>query len=69
MEGTKKPDPLEIWTHATEVMASLSNWRETGATNQEKLLTDTIKAASFFSVNVHLNINATIILANVAMVA
>ena len=49
-------------------MAFLFNWRETSATNQERLAADIVKAAAFGVVIGH-DVKAAIILANIAMAA
>ena len=68
VEGTKKPYPIKIRKQVTEVMAFTFNWRETGATNQERLSTDIAKAA-VFGVDFRHDIKATIILANSVVAA
>ena len=66
--GAKRPEPIGIWKQVTQVTMFIFNWRETGATNQEKLLTYIAKAATF-GVNITHDINAIIILASIAMAA
>ena len=68
MEGAERPDPIEIRKQITDVMAFVFDWRETGATNQERLAADIVKAEAFGVVIGH-NIKASIILANIAMTA
>ena len=47
MEGAERPDPMEIRKQITDVMAFVFNWHKTGATNQERLAADIVKAAAF----------------------
>ena len=49
-------------------MAFTFDWRETGATNQERLAVDIAKADTF-GVKIYNNIKATIILAHIAATA
>ena len=68
MEGAECSDPIKIRKQITDVMAFVFDWRETGATNQERLATDIVKSAAFGVVIGH-NIKAAIILANIATAA
>lgn len=66
MGGAARPDPIDIRKQITDVMAFIFDWKETGATNQERLAADIVKAVAFGVVN---DITATIMLANIAMAA
>ena len=68
MEDAERPDPIKIRKQVTEVMVFTFDWRETGATNQERLLTAIAKAAVFV-LDVRHDIKATIILANIDVAA
>ena len=68
MEGAERPDPIEIRKKITDVMAFVFDWRETGATNQEQLAADIVKAAAFGVVIGH-DIKAAIILSNTTTAA
>ena len=64
IEGAERPSPIEIRKQIMAIMASTFYWRETGATNQERLATDITKADTF-CVKIRTNIKATIILMNI----
>ena len=68
MEGAERPSPVEIRKQVTAIMAFTFDWRETGATNQERLAADIAKADAF-GVEIRNDIKAVIILANIATAA
>ena len=68
MEGAEQPDPIAIRKQIANTMAFEFDWRETGATSQERLAADIAKAAAFGVAITH-DIKATIILAKIATAA
>ena len=68
MEGAERPSPIEIRKQLTAIMAFTFDWRETGATNQERLAADIVKADAF-GVTIQNDVKAVIILANIAAAA
>jgi phosphotransferase system HPr-like phosphotransfer protein len=68
MEGAERPSPIEIRKQITAIMAFTFDWRETGATNQERLAADIVKADAF-GVTIQNDVKAVIILANIAAAA
>ena len=68
MEGAERPDPIAIRKQIAAIMDFQFDWRETGATTQERLAADIAKAAAF-GVTIGHDIKATIILANIATAA
>ena len=68
MEGAERPDPIAIRKQIASIMAFEFDWRETGATSQERLAVDIAKAAAF-GVTIAHDVKATIILANIATAA
>ena len=68
MEGAERPSPIEIRKQLTAIMAFTFDWRETGATNSERLAADIVKADAF-GVKIQNDVKAVIILANIATAA
>ena len=68
MEGAERPSPIEIRKQITAIMAFTFDWRETGATHQERLTADIVKADAF-GVEIRNDVKAVIILANIATAA
>jgi len=68
MEGAERPSPIEIRKQLTGIMGFTFDWRETGATNQERLAADIVKADAF-GVTIQNDVRAVIILANIAAAA
>ena len=68
MEGAKRPSPIEIRKQLTGIMGFTFDWRETGATNQERLAADIVKVDAF-GVTIQNDVRAVIILANIAAAA
>ena len=68
LEGAARPDPIEIRRKIAAIMNYVFDWRETAATNQERLSADIAKADAF-GIEIKNDIKATILLANVAMAA
>ena len=65
MEGAERPDPIAIRKDISAIMDHQFDWRETGATNQERLSAAIAKAAAF-GVTIGHDIKAMIILASIA---
>ena len=47
MQGAERPYPIEIRKQIMAITAFTFDWRETSATNQERLTTDIAKADAF----------------------
>ena len=67
-EGAARPDPIEIRRQIAAIMDTVFDWRETAATNQERLSADIAKADAF-GIEIRNDIKGIVILANVAAAA
>ena len=68
LTGAERPDPSEIRKQITAIMAFEFEWKETAATNQERL-SAAIAKVDAFGIEIRNDLKATIILANVASAA
>ena len=68
LEGAARLDPIKIRRKIAAIMNYVFDWRETVATNQERLSTDIAKV-DVFGIEIKNDIKATILLANAAAAA
>ena len=68
IEGAERPSLIKIGRKITAIIAFTFDWKETGATNQERLAADIAKTDAF-GVVIRNDIKAVIILANIATAA